>query len=333
MRWSLGVQFAFCMAAFAFSEVCDARSVSVNSQTLIVVNKGENTVSFIDLPSGREKSRVATGPSPHEAALSPDGKSVAVAAYGGSTVDVFDVKSARLTARIDIDPNRALHGIAWIDTRKLVLAAEKSRSLVVVDVPKGTFEAIALGQPGTHMVALSPNRKIAYATNVAAGTISVVDLFRLRKIKDIQVGGKPEGLAVSADGKRLWVGDNSAPKVRIVDIQSGEIVNMLSTDPVPIRVVGSPNGKMIVTSNIGAGTLSVFDARTNVPLRSIVVSGMREAVQVTVAFAPDSSKVYVAETGADRVVEVDLVKGEVLRNIKTGKGGDGIAISSSDTKK
>ena len=66
--------------------------------TLLIGNKGENTVSFVDLATGRELGRAATGPMPHEIAVSPDGRQAAVVAYGGRTIDIFDVAHAREAA-------------------------------------------------------------------------------------------------------------------------------------------------------------------------------------------------------------------------------------------
>lgn len=326
-RTSLGAFACSLGAVLALPGLVHAGTADERTGTLVVVNKGEDSVSFIDLATGRERQREKTGPSPHEAALSPEGKRVAVAAYGGSIIDVFEVSSGRRAARIDVAPNAAPHGLAWVSGQKLAVAAEKSRSLVLVDVAKGTFQAIPLEQAGTHMVVLSPDRRTAYAANVAAGTVSVVDLSSRRKVKDIRVGGNPEGIAVSPDGKHLWVGDNSAPRLRIVDLGAGKIVDTLPTDPVPIRVVISRDGRTAIASNIGAGSLSVFDARSRKLLRTIPVSGKREAVQVTVHLTPDGAKAYVAETGADKIAEVDLNTGEVIRRIATGKGGDGLALA------
>ena len=38
------------------------------ADTLLIGNKGENTVSFVDLESGQERARVSTGSAPHEIA-------------------------------------------------------------------------------------------------------------------------------------------------------------------------------------------------------------------------------------------------------------------------
>ena len=297
------------------------------AETLLIGNKGENTVSIVDLATGTERTRLATGSAPHEIAISPDGRRAAVVAYGGSTIDVIDVAGARLLRRIDIAPNASPHGIVWLRDGRLAIAAEKSRSLVVADPRRGTFRAVPTGQAGSHMVAVSPDQRRAYVANVQAGTVGVFDLTRLRKIADIAVGGMPEGLAVTRDGRQLWVGDNTGPRLRVVDLASGQIAATLHTDPVPIRVAISPDGQTALTSNIGSGTLSVFDVATRRPVRTIRVSGAREAMQVTAVFSRDGRRVFVAETGCNVIAEVDLTSGTVLRRLPAGKGGDGIGIA------
>jgi DNA-binding beta-propeller fold protein YncE len=58
---------------------------------LLVGNKGEDTLSFVDLVTGKELSRLPTGRMPHEIAISPDGRQAAVVAYGGRSIDLIDI--------------------------------------------------------------------------------------------------------------------------------------------------------------------------------------------------------------------------------------------------
>jgi len=115
------------------------------ADTLLIGNKGENTVSFVDLASGSECARVPTGPRPHEIAISPNGRQAAVVAYGGTTIDIFDVSRARLLRRIDLSPAAGPHGIVWLRDGRIAVAAERSRSLELVDSRSGTVRSIQLG--------------------------------------------------------------------------------------------------------------------------------------------------------------------------------------------
>lgn len=296
------------------------------AETLIVGNKGEDTVSFIDLATGKERARVATGRLPHEIAVSPDGRQAAVVAYAGTTIDVFDVASAAKLRTIDIAPNARPHGLVWLSDGRIVATAEGSKSIAVV-APGGAVTGIATDQASSHMVAVSPDRRRAYVANIGSGTVSVIDLAAGRKLRDIATGGKPEGIALTRDGRRLWVGDLAAPRVQAFDTASFARLGEVAIGPVAIRVAASPDGKAIVTSNLASGTLSVIDPRTMRLVRTIAVSGAREAGQVTILFSRDGKRLYAAETGRDLVAEVDMASGKVLRRIAVGKNGDGLAIA------
>ncbi|MGJ8537592.1 MAG: YncE family protein, partial [Parasphingopyxis sp.] len=174
---------------------------------LITGNKGEDTVSLIDLETGREYARLETGEQPHEIALSPDGQRAAVVAYGGATIDIFDIAQARRVDRIDLTPNRRPHGLLWLPDNRLIATTEGSDSLTIVDLTDRSISQIATGQQGSHMVAVSAFFDRAYVANMGSGTVSVIDLVAGEKIADLEVGDTPEGLALSQDGSTLWVAD------------------------------------------------------------------------------------------------------------------------------
>jgi YVTN family beta-propeller protein len=296
------------------------------AETLIVGNKGENTVSFIDLATGRERARVPAGIMPHEVAVSPDGKQAAVVAYGGTSIDVFDVASARKLRTIELAPNRRPHGLLWLRDGRLLATAEGSESVAIVS-PSGAVSSIATDQTGSHMIVVTPDGARAFVANIGSGTVSVLDLRARRKLRDITTGGKPEGIALTRNGRELWVGDLDAPRVQVFAAATGAKLGEVPVDPVAIRVAASPDGRTIVTSNVAAGSLTLIDARTRRVLRTIPVSGLRDAAQVTIIFSLDGKRLYAAETGRDVVAEIELASGKVLRRIAVGKQGDGLAIA------
>src|SRR5688500_18713600 len=103
-----------CAPAQDSAPAADQRATADGGAGILLVgNKGENSLSFIDLASGRELGRAATGPMPHEIAISPDGRQAAVVAYGGATIDIFDVASRAKVRTVDLSPNEGPHGIAW----------------------------------------------------------------------------------------------------------------------------------------------------------------------------------------------------------------------------
>ncbi len=318
MRFSYGAAFLALTLAAGVAQ----------AETLLVGNKGEDTLSFIDLATGRELGRAQTGRMPHEIAISPDGKQAAVVAYGGTSIDIFDVKSRARLRTIELSPNQGPHGLVWLADGGLIATTERSQTLTIVDIRAGDLvDAVPTGQPGTHMVAVSPDGTRAYTANIPAGTVTAIDLKGRRKLRDLAVGGRPEGIALSRGGRELWVGDLEGARVQAFDTRTFKRLAEVRTGPVPIRVLASPDGRWVVTSNLGTGSLTVIDARTRKPVRELRISGTEAAGQVTILFSADGKRIYAAETGRDQVAEVDLASGRVLRRLKAGKQGDGLAIA------
>ena len=303
-------------------------AVPAAAQTLLIGNKGEDTVSFVDLATGAELGKAATGKAPHEIAISPDSRQAAVVAYGAKSIDLFDVATRTKLKTIDLAPNDGPHGIAWLKDGRLVMTTERSKSLAVVDpVAAKVTASIATGQEGTHMVAVSPDRKRAYTANIGSGTVSVLDLKAGRKLRDVKVGGRPEGIALADGGRTLWVADLDGQRVQAFDTTRFARLAEVATGAVPIRVAVSPDGKWVVTSNFRAGTVTLIDAKRRARVRDVTVSGRPEAGQVTILFSGDGKRLYAAETGDDKVAEIDLASGRVLRRLPAGKNGDGLAIA------
>jgi YVTN family beta-propeller protein len=225
-------------------------------------------------------------------------------------------------------PGSRPHGVVWLNDGRLVATTERSKSLAVVDpVAAKVTASIATGQEGTHMVAVSPDGKLAYTANIGSGTVSVIDLKAGRKLRDLRVGGKPEGIALADGGRTLWVGDLDGQRVQAFDTASFARLAEVATGAVPIRVAVSPDGKWVVTSNFRAGTVTLIDAKRRARVREVTVSGRSEAGQVTILFSADGKRLYAAETGDNRVAEIDLASGKVLRRLPAGKNGDGLAIA------
>src|SRR5215510_11021638 len=98
------------------------------SLTLLVGNKDENSMVFVDPATNKVLGKVPTGNGPHEIAASTDGKLAFVANYGtgpapGSTISVIDVVNQRELRKVDISPLQRPHGL-WFAGGKLYFTAE-----------------------------------------------------------------------------------------------------------------------------------------------------------------------------------------------------------------
>jgi len=301
------------------------------SGTLLVGNKGEDSLSFIDLQSGNEIARRSTGNQPHEIAISPDGRRAAVVSYGGQTIDIFDIAAMDRVETVSLSPSRRPHGIMWLDDGRIIATTEGSDNITVVSPPTGKAQrrkvsTIATDQKGSHMLVVTPDKSRAFVTNMQSGSVSVLDLVKMTKIADLPAGTEPEGLAITADGAAIWVADRQNDRLYIFDTDTLKGVDQIETGKFPIRVAISPDGATAITSNLGDGALGLYDVATRKPKGTIKISGTAASRQVTILFSADGKHLYVAETGPDTVAEVDLAAGKVVRRFKAGADGDGLGI-------
>lgn len=309
--------------------------------TLIIGNKGEDSVSFINLANGEEVVRLDTQKMPHEVAISPDGRFAAVVAYGGESVDIFSVKTAKLFQRINLSPNKRPHGIIWLADGRLMTTTEGSDTLTIisgikscpigVNICEGSptrISAIPTGNKGSHMLAVQKDGSRAYVSNLQSKNVSVLDVIAGKKIADLDAGTEPEGIALTPNGKELWVAARGSDEVFVFDAQTLMQKANIKTGRFPIRIAISPDGKYAVTSDLADGAISVIDTDSKQVIRTIIVSGSADAFQVTLIFSPNGEYLYLAETGTNTIAEIDFASGDTLRRIKAGEDGDGLGISN-----
>ncbi|KPP95070.1 40-residue YVTN family beta-propeller repeat-containing protein [Erythrobacter sp. HL-111] len=300
--------------------------------SLFVAAKRGNTLSKVDLASGEEVLRKPSCTNPHELATSPDGRHVALACYGGTSIDIFRTDTLERVTGIDLGENARPHGIVWHANGDLYATAEGRRSIVWIRDPLGerpeTFE-YSTGKEGSHMLAVAPDATVAWTTDLGSRTVTRVALKARMAPVSVAVGEEPEGIALSPDGRTLWVSARGSDQAFALDPATMKVRETVATGRFPLRIAIRPQGDVAVTSDLMDGSLSVIDLEQAEVVRKIRVSGPDEAqerFQVTILWSDDGERIYVAETASDTIAEVDYASGTVLRRLSAGEGGDGLAI-------
>lgn len=313
--------------------------------TLLVVNKGDDSVWLLDAADGRRIAALPTGREPHEVAVSRDGRRAVVADYGGpragNTLTVIDLPGKRVERTVDLGEHLRPHGMAWLpDGRRVVVTSEVRRAVVVVDVDAGAvLGAVSTGEEGTHMLALSADGGRVYTTNVGSGTVSAIDLATMTLVGTGRAGAGPEGFDLSPDGRELWVGNRGDHTVSVLDAATLREVARLPAPRLPFRVDFTPDGARAVVATPQSGTLRVYD----VPGRALAAAvemrfdapsatGPRPRMDgpgapLGVVVSADGSHAFAANANAPVVTVVDLRRGEIVAYFATGRGPDGIAYS------
>ena len=299
------------------------------SAALLVLNKAENTLAIIDPATLQVLARVPVGEGPHEVIAAADGRRAYVANYGtqqklGDSISVIDLVARKEIKRVDLGPLRRPHGIVEAGG-KIYFTVEVNRAIARYDPATERVDwLMGTGQTATHMLVITPDGTRAFTANIASDTVTAIDLNMPpgpNAISQIAVGKEPEALALSPDGRELWVGQNGEGTVTIIDAIGKRIKETIKVGQVPIRVKFTPDGQRVLVSDYKAGELIVFEAATRKELKRIKAEG----VPVGILIAPDGQRAYVAAMGANQVLVFDLVKLEQAGAFQPGQGPDGMA--------
>lgn len=308
------------------------KTETASASYLLVGNKGDDSISFINLATGREESRrPVSATAPHEIAASPDGGTyAAVVNYGAAAIDIFDVKEKTIIHSFNLGENKNPHGIVWLSDGRILATTEGGKSIVIIsdanDFNTRTVSSIATGEDGTHMLAVSSDGKFAYTANLGSGTLSKIDLNSQLTLKSVPAGNAPEGIDLTNNNREVWVSARGSNEVYVFDADTLDRVATIPVGNFPLRLAISPDGKKAVTSNLADGNISVIDIASRKVEREIKVSGTAQTAQVTIIFSLDGKRLYVAETGINKIAEIDFESGKLLGRLSGSIQGDGLAI-------
>lgn len=301
------------------------------SGTMLVANKRGNSLSRVDLASGKETGQAAVCANAHELAVSPDRAYVAIGCYSGQQVEIYRTADLTRVKTIDLGEGARPHGVVWHDNGTLYSTAQGRGSMFVIRDPLSASPKVREiggggGSEGPHLLAVNEAGTVAWGTIVGAGTVVRYDLAAGQEDSRKVLGGQTEGIALAPGEGALWVGSTDGAKVYRLDPRTLEIVAEVPAGARPMRVAARPAGRWVVTSDSGDGQLTVIDEESNAPTRTVPISGDRMSGQVTLVFSHDGSRLYAAETAKDAVAEIDFESGKVLRRLPAGDGGDGLAV-------
>ncbi|NNU15513.1 YncE family protein [Parvularcula sp. ZS-1/3] len=305
---------------------------TAHAETLIVGNKAEHTVSFIDLATGEEVARRETGKHPHEIVTTPDGKTAVVVSYRGpdytgNSLHLFDVAGMIRTDVTSLGSARGPHGLKWIPgTDKVIVTTEATQNVVILDpLDERTGRRVATDQQGSHMVAVAPDAGRAYVANIGSGSFTVIDLKRNRKVTDVKAGDGTEAIAVTPDGSTILVGNNGSKSVMLFDAMTLQQTAAFDTPGVPIRVEVHPDGESLAVSHFDIAEVHIYDMASLD--RTATIKLAENSLPVTMLYGPEGKRLWVAATREQMIYEIDTSTNEITRKMKAGEGSDGLGYS------
>jgi YVTN family beta-propeller protein len=289
---------------------------------LIVLNKDEDTVWYLDALNGEHVHTTPVAHNPHEVVISADRRWTVISSSLGKTVSKLDNASGEVVAELRDDSFDFPHGLAVLDARTLLLTATGANLLYYVDLPSFAItRRVATHQHMVHMVEVRPGGHDAAIANIGSNSVSILDTQSATVRATVPVGKEPEGIAYSRDGRVLIVADQGDGVVRFLDADSLELLRRDRLGQVPIRVCTTPDGRQALIPNRESGDLSFIDLEARREWKRIRV-GLWPGGTVT---DPSGVRAFVANNKTNDISVIDLASAEVEATLVAGLHPDGMA--------
>ena len=303
--------------AIAAPRSSGAAGLSADGATVFVLNPDSGTVSAIAVSSLAKTAETPVGPDPRTLAVSADGTRLYATSAQAGTLSVLNASTVGLvrTIRLGVEP----YG---------VVADPNGGPLVYVS---GSFVARSASPPEVR------------------GALWVVDAEQGRVVARIAVEAKPAGLAITADGARLYVTHLLTGRVSVINTTTRAVTKVISTGAdsnMAQKIAIHPtNGRAYLphirsnVTNLGPlfdttifPVVSVIDVERNLHLvgeRISLVDGANRALNLPldVAFSVDGTRLYVIGFGSGDLAVIDLAGGSVDAHIDVGEGPRGLALA------
>jgi YVTN family beta-propeller protein len=177
-----------------------------------------------------------------------------------------------------------------------------------------------LANSSNSLMDVSSDGSLLLVANPDNGTVSVVDTTARKKLHEIAVGEKPEGVTWIGAGPLAAVTVYHEDRVVFLDAREGRIVKKLDVADEPYGIVANRDGSRAWVTHEYPGTVSEIDLKTQKVVRELPVGSFVRGL----GLSPDESRLYVTEFYTGVLHALDLKSGKVVDTWK-GHSTDNLA--------
>jgi len=133
----------------------------------------------------------------------------------------------------------------------------------------------------------------------------------------------PIEMALSPDGRFLYIVCEASDELRVVDLSSGRVASTTPVGRVPRGITLSPDGRQIYVTNAWSDTVSVMDAATLKVVRTLATGFEPTGIVMD----RSGATLYVANRLSNDISVIEVSSGQEIKRLVAGRGASYLALS------
>jgi YVTN family beta-propeller protein len=219
----------------------------------------------IDLTKNSVTQKVYVGSSPLGLAIADEGKTALVACRDSGTVSVVDLAAFRVIKDISFGAGSAAKpnfvAMSPRGYRAYVSDGYSREGLLhIIDMRDRKVVGTLKMGVSPFAIAVSPTTEMVYVVMRGNNEVWVVDPEKQVVVKKIVLdgGAEPSGIAITPDGKYVFVANNRTDNLSMIDAQLMSVKVTVPVGKSPFCVTISPDGKRVFVVNIDSRNVQVL---------------------------------------------------------------------------
>jgi YVTN family beta-propeller protein len=141
------------------------------------------------------------------------------------------------------------------------------------------------------------------------------------------VGGEPEGVTLSPDGRWVYMSSEEDHQIAVIDTSTDKVVATLDVGLRPRFTEFSDDGALAFISGENDGTITVADARTHTVLHKWQLEGGALVRPVGMTVSHDGKLLYTVTGRGQTLLAIDVQTGRQVASVEVGPRPWGVVIS------
>ena len=256
-----------------------AYSVAVSPSGITYVTQSDiSQLDRLHLPQLKVVDSVAVGLQPTEIAFNSSGSTLYVTNQFSSNVGVIDVATNRVTTGVSVSGHPFAVVVAPGDT--IVYVTTTADSLFGIRVATGAI-AVRLSLPLISN-GFAIHDTLLYVSTRDVGTVTVLNLKTNAFLDTIPLGGGPQGIVVSPDGKELYVANENAT-LQFWNLGGDSLDGTVALAGRGFGLARHPSTGRLYVTTLEGGQVHVVDPSTRAIVKSYPVGGVVRRIAFTAA--------------------------------------------------